>query len=133
MRFNVRLLPGGGRSVIAANDGACCLSFDFLHQHPILHPRFVSSLFGLQIRQYFKDSEFYVADLEARGLCSSGSSAFVCEEFEPSAATVKVRQRPDRFDPHSVIYRGRMFIRDLRGGAVGMGIAFQPSLIKPVT
>lgn len=49
------------------------------------------SIHRLQIRQYFKDSSFYVTDLEARGLCNGTSSAFVCEEFDPSAATVKVR------------------------------------------
>ena len=48
------------------------------------HPR--------QIRQYFKDDTFYVTDLEARGLCDDDmeTTAFVCEEFGPSAATVKV-------------------------------------------
>lgn len=45
-----------------------------------------------QVRQYFNDSAFYVADLEARGLCPpSDLSPFPCAEFSPSAATVKVR------------------------------------------
>lgn len=44
-----------------------------------------------QIRQYFKDSAFYLGDLEARGLCANDTSSFVCQAFSPSAATVKVR------------------------------------------
>lgn len=42
----------------------------------------------LQIRQYFKDSSFYVADAWLRGLCPNPQ--FICEAFAPSAATVKV-------------------------------------------
>lgn len=42
-----------------------------------------------QVRQYFRQSEFYATDVEARRLCGEGSSV-KCETFSPSAATVKV-------------------------------------------
>lgn len=41
----------------------------------------------LQVRQYFRDSSFYAADVEARDFCGEG---FICEGFSASAATVKV-------------------------------------------
>lgn len=41
-----------------------------------------------QIRQYFMDESFYVADRTARGWCDD--DAFPCEAFSPSSATVKV-------------------------------------------
>lgn len=44
----------------------------------------------LKVRQYFKDSNFYAADVEARGFCDQG---FMCEGFSASAATVKVGAR----------------------------------------
>lgn len=40
-----------------------------------------------QVRQYFRDSSFYAADVNARGFCGDG---FSCEGFSASAATVKV-------------------------------------------
>lgn len=42
-----------------------------------------------QIRQYFLDSSFYIADVTARGWCKD--DGFPCEAFSPSSATVKVR------------------------------------------
>ncbi len=51
---------------------------------------------GEQVRQYFKNSTFYEADVTQRGLCAeltNGTNAFACEAFSPSAATVKVRFR----------------------------------------
>lgn len=64
--------------------------FSFL----VAHPR--------QIRQYFKDDTFYVTDLEARGLCDDDmdTTAFPCEEFGPSAATVKVIYSYPLSPPH---------------------------------
>lgn len=56
-------------------------------------PRFAAE----QVRQYFKDGTFYVADAEARELCpfntssTATSTPLLCEEFDPSAATTKVR------------------------------------------
>ena len=41
-----------------------------------------------QIRQYFLDESFYLADVTARGWCNDGR--FQCEAFSPSSATVKV-------------------------------------------
>ena len=42
-----------------------------------------------QIRQYFVDPSFYVADVTARGWCND--DGFRCEAFSPSSATVKAR------------------------------------------
>lgn len=42
-----------------------------------------------QIRQYFLDSSFYIADVTERGWCKD--DGFPCEAFSPSSATVKVR------------------------------------------
>lgn len=67
------------------------LRFDEVHC-TMLSSDVLPFLLDRQVRQYFRDSEFYVTDLEARGLCSS--SAFLCEEFDPSAATVKVGRLP---------------------------------------
>eukprot|EP00752_Nemacystus_decipiens_P015150 g13496.t1 len=46
----------------------------------------VASGAAAMVRQYFRDSSFYGADVEARGFCDSG---FSCEGFSASAATVK--------------------------------------------
>ncbi|CAN0534811.1 unnamed protein product, partial [Laminaria digitata] len=40
-----------------------------------------------QVRQYFLDESFYLADVTARGWCNDGGSQ--CEAFSPSSATVK--------------------------------------------
>lgn len=40
-----------------------------------------------QVRQYFMESEFYAADLAARGFCDDWAG---CEALTPSSATVKV-------------------------------------------
>ena len=40
-----------------------------------------------QVRQYFMDSDFYAADMTARGFCDEWAG---CEAFTPSSATMKV-------------------------------------------
>ncbi|CAM9966840.1 unnamed protein product [Scytosiphon promiscuus] len=42
------------------------------------------------VRQYFKDASFFADDIESRGGCTNqNSTAFQCDAFAPSAATVK--------------------------------------------
>lgn len=48
------------------------------------------------MRQYFTDESFYAEDMDQRGLCDvspgdTPTTAFICDAFSPSAATVKVR------------------------------------------
>lgn len=43
-----------------------------------------------QVRQYFSDSSFYAKDVSSRGFCDGG---FICDDFSPSAATVKVSKQ----------------------------------------
>ncbi|CAM9519334.1 unnamed protein product [Ectocarpus fasciculatus] len=46
----------------------------------------VASGAAAMVRQYFKDSSFYVADVDSRGFCDDG---FMCDGFSPMATTVK--------------------------------------------
>lgn len=43
-----------------------------------------------QVRQYFSDSSFYAKDVSSRDFCDGG---FICDDFSPSAATVKVSKQ----------------------------------------
>ena len=58
-----------------------------------------------QVRQYFVDSNFYARDVKARGFCDDG---FVCNEFSPSAATVKVSGMRSGSIAETVQYRGSL-------------------------
>ncbi|CBN78745.1 peptidase S8 and S53 [Ectocarpus siliculosus] len=46
----------------------------------------VASGAAAMVRQYFRDSSFYSADVESRGFCDQG---FTCDSFSPMATTVK--------------------------------------------
>lgn len=52
----------------------------------------INILLLLQVRQYFRDEEFFAHDIQTRSLCHRDAPRlFQCGSFSPSAVTVKVK------------------------------------------